>query len=136
MDLEAEKFLLKTFVKAEDKKTPKGCFTKQEWENIIEKNFPLEKISKKKLRNSFIHGIPQELRGTIWKYICQVEKYRKGHSEGVYAKLLEIYNEDDEFCINKDLTRTITGFQGFKINPTTGQNKLFNLLKAYANFDF
>lgn len=43
--------------------------------------------------------------------------------------------EDEEFCIRKDIFRTVTGLSDFKLDPATGKNRLYNLLKAYANFD-
>lgn len=123
---------LKTPVKD---KTPKGCFSRSEWETILSQKTSVEKLDQKKLRNSFISGIPDDLRGKIWKLICQVDKSKPGHNASVYHKLIEQPNEEDEFCINKDLARTITGFKGFKIDPASGKNKLYNVLKAYANFD-
>eukprot|EP00350_Pseudokeronopsis_sp_OXSARD2_P013681 CAMPEP_0170557806 /NCGR_PEP_ID=MMETSP0211-20121228/30335_1 /TAXON_ID=311385 /ORGANISM="Pseudokeronopsis sp., Strain OXSARD2" /LENGTH=52 /DNA_ID=CAMNT_0010869171 /DNA_START=644 /DNA_END=802 /DNA_ORIENTATION=- len=44
-------------------------------------------------------------------------------------------NEESEFCIGKDLPRTLTFMKEFNIDPTSGKNKLYNVLKAYANFD-
>jgi hypothetical protein len=44
-------------------------------------------------------------------------------------------SEEDEFCIGKDLMRTVCGFAEFKINPASGKNRLYNVLKVYSNFD-
>jgi hypothetical protein len=44
-------------------------------------------------------------------------------------------NEEDEFCIGKDLPRTLTFMKEFSIQPATGQNKLYNVLKAYSSYD-
>jgi hypothetical protein len=37
--------------------------------------------------------------------------------------------------INKDIKRTSIGNQDFKIDYKSGQNQLFNVLVAYANYD-
>eukprot|EP00349_Pseudokeronopsis_sp_Brazil_P004641 CAMPEP_0202967144 /NCGR_PEP_ID=MMETSP1396-20130829/11925_1 /ASSEMBLY_ACC=CAM_ASM_000872 /TAXON_ID= /ORGANISM="Pseudokeronopsis sp., Strain Brazil" /LENGTH=69 /DNA_ID=CAMNT_0049691881 /DNA_START=427 /DNA_END=636 /DNA_ORIENTATION=+ len=44
-------------------------------------------------------------------------------------------NEENEFCIGKDLPRTLTFMKEFNVEPTSGKNKLYNVLKAYSNFD-
>ena len=44
-------------------------------------------------------------------------------------------SEEDEFCIGKDLSRTISGFKEFKVDPGSGKNRLYNVLKVYSNFD-
>lgn len=44
-------------------------------------------------------------------------------------------NEDDEFCIGKDLSRTLTFIKAFNLDPTSGENRLFNVLKAYSSYD-
>ena len=35
----------------------------------------------------------------------------------------------------KDLERTISGYEGFKVDSKTGKNKLYNVLISYANLD-
>ena len=55
---------------------------------------------------------------------------------GLFDKLLaEPCSDEDEFCIGKDLARTITGFKAFKVDPLSGKNRLYNILKVYSNFD-
>lgn len=44
-------------------------------------------------------------------------------------------NEDDEFCIGKDLPRTLTYMKEFSQDPNSGKNKLYNVLKAYSSYD-
>ena len=117
-------------------KLPKDIFNEEQWDNIICTKIPREKLNKKKLRNSFLSGIPDNMRGEIWKYICRVEIEKNAHVSGIYLKLVATPNEEDQYCIQKDLARTIiTGGTSYKMDPQTGCNKLFNVLMAYANFD-
>lgn len=54
----------------------------------------------------------------------------------MFKKLVtEDCSEEDEFCIAKDLARTIHGFAPFKEDKASGKNRLYNVLKAYSNFD-
>lgn len=68
--------------------------------------------------------------------MSNVHRKREQYSSDLFSKLLEQdCTEEDEFCIGKDLARTISGFSEFKVDPTSGRNRLYNVLKAYANFD-
>ncbi len=40
-----------------------------------------------------------------------------------------------ESLINKDVNRTFSGMKLFDQNPSTGLNKLFNVLKVYSLYD-
>ena len=44
-------------------------------------------------------------------------------------------NEDDDFCIGKDLPRTLTFIKSFNLDPGSGENRLYNVLKAYSSYD-
>ena len=75
------------------------------------------------------------MRGHIWKIICNVQDWRAHYSEDTYLKLLTTVNEEDDYYIMKDLERTISGYEGFKVDPKTGKNKLYNVLISYSNLD-
>lgn len=53
----------------------------------------------------------------------------------MFKNLLDMRDEDNEFCIGKDLPRTLTYIKDFSLDPTSGQNKLYNVLKAYSAYD-
>ena len=62
----------------------------------------------KRVRNSFIAGVPVDLRGSIWKMVSKVHEKRYQYSADLFSKLLkEECTEEDEHCIGKDLARTI-----------------------------
>ena len=42
---------------------------------------------------------------------------------------------DTEVYIRKDLKRTQIGNESFAIDPDTGKNPLYNVLRAYGSFD-
>ena len=44
-------------------------------------------------------------------------------------------NEDDEYGIGKDLKRTVTTNKEFALDPKSGKNRLYNVLKAYSSYD-
>ena len=67
--------------------------------------------------------------------ICRCNEQKTGYSSSLFKNLLEMPNEEDEFCIGKDLPRTLTFMKEFNVDPTSGKNKLYNVLKAYSNYD-
>ena len=94
-------------------------------------------ISRQKLRNTLLRdGLPDVLRGGVWKLISKIPLKRHQYNSKLFEQLLSNpCSDEDEYCIGKDLSRTIKGFDGFKINPSSGKNRLYNVLKAYSNFD-
>lgn len=90
---------------------------------------------------SFINEclIPESLRGNIWKYICRINDLKLLNETDYclesYEELLKKPNLEHERNIIKDLDRTVIGHLDFSFCPLSGQNKLFNVLKAYSNFD-
>ena len=57
------------------------------------------------------------------------------HSDDLYDKLCEFDNEEVESQINKDLDRTLAELNLWTEDHRQGNNKLYNVLKAYANYD-
>lgn len=93
-------------------------------------------MSRKRLRNTILYGLDDDLRGPVWKLVSKIPLKRKYYNNGLFTKLLNNpISQEDEWCIGKDLARTITGFEAFKIDPKSGKNRLYNLLKAYSNLD-
>jgi hypothetical protein len=72
------------------------------------------------VRASLIEGIPDEFRGPLWMLICRCNEQKTSYSSNLYRNLLGMPNEEDEFCIGKDLPRTLTFMKEFNIDPTTG----------------
>ena len=57
------------------------------------------------------------------------------HASAVYAKLLEMPNPDSEGYISRDIDRTFPGLKMWTEDWKSGNNKLYNVLKAYSNYD-
>lgn len=60
---------------------------------------------------------------------------KETHAEGLYCKSISIKDEENEYYIMKDLSRTFSSKKNFSLCPKSGENKLFNVLKAYACYD-
>ena len=57
------------------------------------------------------------------------------HSDNLYSKLIEFENEDVAREISKDVDRTMAELGLWKQDMKCGNNKLYNVLLAYANYD-
>lgn len=58
-----------------------------------------------------------------------------GHSFNLYSKLTEFPNEEVDIMLSKDVDRTMAELKLWREDKNCGNNKLFNVCKAYANFD-
>ena len=77
-------------------------------------------------------GIPNNLRGRIWKLLSNT----KNNDDSIFFKLLEKKNDEDEYLIRKDLDRTNINLENKDHNNSIEvKEKLFNILKAYASYD-
>ena len=77
----------------------------------------------------------ESLRGEIWKLICKVHNSKSQYKRGIIRKFIEQEDSQVTRKITKDLGRTFPGNEEFKIDHTTGQNRLYNVLKAYSSYD-
>lgn len=80
-------------------------------------------------------GIPDSLRGKVWLKLFNVEALKAKHSRQLYSKLCEFPNEKASVDIKKDVDRTMHDLGLWDEDLLCGNNKLFNVLKAYSNFD-
>ena len=67
--------------------------------------------------------------------LLEIDQAIEVHSTNLYQKLLEFDNEEAEKQIIKDVERTMSELNLWREDSTCGNNKLFNVLKAYANYD-
>ena len=106
-----------------------------DWLELINGERDYTQISRERVRLSMIHGIPPHIRGEIWCIICQTKAEAQHHGTKLYKKLLNFSDSVEEYKISKDLRRTLPDLKYFSEDHNTGQNKLFNVLKAYACYD-
>ena len=75
------------------------------------------------------------MRRFICQLMCSVQEQRFEFAEGVFQKFLAEENDYSKFRIGKDLSRTVPGNSEFMLSPSSGKNRLFNVLKAYTAYD-
>ncbi|GAB67799.1 TBC domain containing protein [Plasmodium cynomolgi strain B] len=114
----------------EKKKSYFTCMSKQ-----------LDGYIKEEVKN----GVPDHLRGFVWQVLVESYEYKKesklrekGHANergsSRYQYYLSISNQY-ESAIKKDMNRTYPKHILFKNNYEQGQQILFNVLKAYSNYN-
>jgi hypothetical protein len=79
--------------------------------------------------------VPEQLRGKLWTKLLKAQEVALGHSFNLYSKLIEFPNEEVEKMLAKDVDRTMAELKLWREETHCGNNKLFNVCKAYANFD-
>ena len=80
-------------------------------------------------------GIPDAVRGRIWTKILDIDTIRDQHPNKFYSKLCQVPNESACKDIMKDVERTMSELCLWDEELLGGNNKLYNVLVAYANFD-
>ena len=80
-------------------------------------------------------GVPEHIRGRLWAKLLEIEHTAAIYSDDLYAKLCNFSNEEAESQIVKDIDRTLADLNLWHESKESGDNKLFNVLKAYANYD-
>eukprot|EP01122_Echinamoeba_exundans_P009352 TRINITY_DN3284_c0_g1_i1.p1 TRINITY_DN3284_c0_g1~~TRINITY_DN3284_c0_g1_i1.p1 ORF type:complete len:486 (+),score=65.15 TRINITY_DN3284_c0_g1_i1:45-1502(+) len=79
------------------------------------------------------HGIPEKLRGVVWKAIAESTDLSE-KNPSVYQHLLDAETDPDVIkMIKNDIRRTFPQHLQFK--GFTMQGSMFNVLKAYSNMD-
>jgi hypothetical protein len=79
--------------------------------------------------------VPEHLRGKLWAKLLKAQESASGHSFNLYSKLAEFPNEEVEGLLEKDVDRTMSELKLWREETHCGNNKLFNVCKAYANYD-
>eukprot|EP01016_Furgasonia_blochmanni_P035347 TRINITY_DN3905_c0_g1_i4.p1 TRINITY_DN3905_c0_g1~~TRINITY_DN3905_c0_g1_i4.p1 ORF type:complete len:386 (-),score=84.84 TRINITY_DN3905_c0_g1_i4:441-1598(-) len=106
-------------------------FTEAEWNDILSKGIALKTVNQKKLYASLQLKIPSLLRPRIWSMLADVKSLEKKFKKNYH----EIKEKPSKWVdqITKDISRTFPDNQLFK--EFNGTEQLFNVLKAYSNFD-
>lgn len=123
--------------------------SEREWRKLVGMNNtipdfePMQSVSMERIQKSMMEGLPASLRGEIWCIVCHVKREKQMHAQDIYSKLLDLDNPEEEHRIQKDVTRTFSNYpvsgqecdQDASWNNQIGQQMLFNVLLAYANYD-
>jgi hypothetical protein len=75
------------------------------------------------------------MRGEIWKLICKVHYLKQQYSNDVYSKFLAEEHPQLDNKIQRDIHRTLPGSKEFSQTAKSGENRLYNVLKAYTSYD-
>lgn len=104
----------------------------------------------KRWRTVIHKGLPSEMytsqsscrRPEAWRLICNTEQYLSIFNEGMgmrevdlYWKLVRTPDREREREIEKDVRRTFPGNPNFQLACDSGNNQLYNILKAYSQHD-
>lgn len=132
------------------RKKETDAYSAEEWmiilNNCAEKEqtkLPLklevEHLSQARLRATFLEGLQaqncEHLRQDIWKFLCRCRKARQQFNPELYAKFLQQNQPEIDTKIEKDIYRTCPDQPEFMEPAASGHNKLFNILKAYSQYD-
>ena len=105
------------------------------WDKILNNYDEYYTTSFQKLKKLTREGIPDSLRGAVWKKFSEVANF---HIPGLYAQLLSDKSETALECekvILKDLDRTFPSHSHFSQQYGEGQRSLFHVLSAYAKYN-
>ena len=80
-------------------------------------------------------GIPEEYRGRIWIKLLEIDSAREQYQANFYSKLCVVRNEEMSEQIKKDVDRTMRELNLWGEDLFCGNNKLYNVLIAFANLD-
>jgi len=87
----------------------------------------------KKLESRVYKGIPERVRFQAWQYLSGSLKLEE-KNKGKYQEYLNQFSKDSE-QIDLDVNRSYRNHIQFNERFGTGQISLFNILKAYSNYD-
>jgi len=128
-------------------KSPENILSIDDWLQLLNReNLNFYSLNREKLVISLMHGVPNNLRGRIWKYLSNSKNISLNHDNNFFYSLLEMRNVDVEIQIKKDLDRTYLLESSFKdnigdskINSDIFDNgikrNLEKILRAYAIYD-
>eukprot|EP01016_Furgasonia_blochmanni_P041266 TRINITY_DN5335_c0_g2_i2.p1 TRINITY_DN5335_c0_g2~~TRINITY_DN5335_c0_g2_i2.p1 ORF type:complete len:478 (+),score=93.14 TRINITY_DN5335_c0_g2_i2:66-1436(+) len=110
----------------------KDGYTKDEWSKIVRTK--REYVSDMALLNGIRAGVPDDLRPDIWAFIGNVRMHMSKHTLDVYDKLKDLPSNFDAI-IDLDTNRTFATDEFFTNESYRAKESLFNVLRAYANYD-
>lgn len=105
----------------------------EKWVSVISQWNSYSEEKKKKMKQRFRKGIPDRLRGEIWKKICDCDNFHQSNPT-LFQDLLGRESAFEE-QINKDINRTFPKHIFFREAGGMGQKALYNTLKAYSIYN-
>ena len=107
-----------------------------DWKEIVNQKEAFSRSQYLQVRYNVIHqGAPDKYRGKLWIKLLNIGPAIEAHADNIYSKLIEFSNDEVEKDITKDVDRTLAELGLWREDLKGGNNKLYNVLKAYANYD-
>ena len=117
-------------------KTDLNLLSDRDWQSLLSQRGKLSKSQRDQVRYTIVNqGVPDEIRGQLWVKLLDIDQAEAVYSGNLYANLCQFTNEEAENQIDKDIDRTLGHLNLWQEEHNQGNNKLFNVLKAYANYD-
>ncbi len=106
----------------------------EKWTDMLQRWDFIQRSRKDRLKSRVRKGIPDCLRSKVWYDLSGAEEAKGTYPAGYYETLLARTGvEDVEEQIRRDLARTFPNHVLFR--QPDGQDRLYRVLKAYAELD-
>ncbi|XP_058129687.1 uncharacterized protein LOC131272051 [Anopheles coustani] len=95
-----------------------------------------DKIVQAKVRKRAFKGIPEKVRGLVWRKLLKLEDVMRG-GEGKYKRMLELARHwsTEARQIDKDVNRQFRDHTFYRERYSVKQKSLFNVLVAYSMYN-
>ncbi|KAJ8418550.1 hypothetical protein AAFF_G00000490 [Aldrovandia affinis] len=101
------------------------------WGRIVNEWEDVRKKKEKQLKDLVRKGIPHHFRAIVWQLLCNAQNMP---IKDQYSELLKMTSPCEKL-IRRDIARTYPEHEFFKEKDSSGQEVLFNVMKAYSLVD-
>ncbi|XP_067086863.1 ecotropic viral integration site 5 protein homolog isoform X4 [Osmerus mordax] len=101
------------------------------WGRIVNEWDDVRKKKEKQLKDLVRKGIPHHFRAIVWQLLCDAQNMP---IKDQYSELLKMTSPCEKL-IRRDIARTYPEHDFFKEKDCSGQEVLFNVMKAYSLVD-
>ncbi|XP_068446199.1 ecotropic viral integration site 5 protein homolog isoform X3 [Clinocottus analis] len=101
------------------------------WGRIVNEWEEVRKKKEKQLKDLVRRGIPHHFRAIVWQLLCNAQNMP---IKDQYSELLKMTSPCEKL-IRRDIARTYPEHDFFKEKDSSGQEVLFNVMKAYSLVD-
>jgi USP6 N-terminal-like protein len=88
-----------------------------------------------KLKNRIRKGVPNSIRGDLWRTLIPIKDLKEQNKGAFQKHILERTDQKTAIQHDKDINRNFRSHKNFRERFGPWQIKLFNVLKAYANYN-
>lgn len=102
---------------------------------MLNDNMKVFNKNPKMVRRRVRKGIPDAVRGFVWKKLADCESVQSKAPRNYYHATLTLETSEWEAHIERDIHRTFPKHVLFREHTGFGQHALFNVLKVYSIYD-